>query len=125
MLGNPNNPTGTLEPPENVLALARPGRMLLVDESFIDFVASPQASVAGLRTFPDLIVVRSLTKLWSLAGIRAGYLLAAAPVVERLRRRPPAVERQQRSHAPPWRGVPATRRHRVEWPASWRPPATR
>ena len=84
VLGNPNNPTGTLDPPEMMLALARPGRSLLLDESFIDFAPSADASLASHREVPGLVVVRSLTKLWSLAGIRAGYLLAPASIVQRL-----------------------------------------
>jgi len=84
VLGNPNNPTGTLERPAQLVALARAGRSLVVDESFIDFVADDSASLAGVRDVPGLIVVRSLTKLWSLAGIRAGYLLSSAAIVERL-----------------------------------------
>jgi histidinol-phosphate aminotransferase len=84
-IGNPNNPTGTLEAPETIAALARPGRLLVVDESFIDFIPSHTASLAGRGDVPGLIVIRSLTKLWSLAGIRAGYLLAPSQIVEHLR----------------------------------------
>jgi histidinol-phosphate/aromatic aminotransferase/cobyric acid decarboxylase-like protein len=84
VLGNPENPTGTLEPRETVAGLARRRRLLVVDESFMDFVASERASLAGASGLAGLVVVRSLTKLWSLAGIRAGYLLAPADVVERL-----------------------------------------
>jgi len=84
VLGNPDNPTGALEPRKTSTALARPARLLVVDESFIDFVPSVDASLAGDSDVPGLIVVRSLTKLWSLAGIRAGYLLAAADTVDRL-----------------------------------------
>jgi histidinol-phosphate/aromatic aminotransferase/cobyric acid decarboxylase-like protein len=83
VLDNPNNPTGTLDLPETITTLARRGRLLVIDESFIDFVASESASLAGERDIPGLIIVRSLTKLWSLAGIRAGYLLAPAEIVER------------------------------------------
>jgi L-threonine-O-3-phosphate decarboxylase len=84
VLDNPNNPTGTLDSPETITTLARRWRLLVIDESFIDFVASESASLADERDVPGLIVVRSLTKLWSLAGIRAGYLLAPAEIVERL-----------------------------------------
>jgi histidinol-phosphate/aromatic aminotransferase/cobyric acid decarboxylase-like protein len=84
VLDNPNNPTGTLDSPETITALARRWRLLVIDESFVDFVASESASLAGERDVPGLVVVRSLTKLWSLAGIRAGYLLAPAEIVERL-----------------------------------------
>jgi histidinol-phosphate/aromatic aminotransferase/cobyric acid decarboxylase-like protein len=84
VLGNPNNPTGALDSTETLTALVRRERLLVVDESFIDFVPSPTASLAGRGQVPGLVVVRSLTKLWSLAGIRAGYLLAPAELVEQL-----------------------------------------
>jgi histidinol-phosphate aminotransferase len=84
VLANPNNPTGTLEPTATLAALAREGRLLVLDESFIDFVPAADATLAGDRDLPGLVVVRSLTKLWSLAGIRAGYLLASAELVETL-----------------------------------------
>jgi histidinol-phosphate/aromatic aminotransferase/cobyric acid decarboxylase-like protein/adenosyl cobinamide kinase/adenosyl cobinamide phosphate guanylyltransferase len=84
VLGNPNNPTGTLDAAETIAQLVRPGRMLVVDESFIDFVPEERESVAARRDLPGLVVVRSLTKLWSLAGVRAGYLLGPTPLVARL-----------------------------------------
>lgn len=84
VLGNPNNPTGTLDSHETITLLARRWRLLVVDESFIDFVTPDSGSLAGHRDVPGLLVVRSLTKLWSLAGIRAGYLLGSADLIERL-----------------------------------------
>lgn len=84
VVGNPNNPTGALDRPEAIASLARAGRLLVVDESFMDFVPGASATLAGDSDVAGLVVVRSLTKLWSLAGIRAGYLLGPAAVVERL-----------------------------------------
>jgi histidinol-phosphate aminotransferase len=84
VIGNPTNPTGVLHPRAQLLALARPGRTLVVDEAFIDAVAGEAESLADHREVPGLIVVRSLTKTWGLAGLRAGYLLAAAETVSRL-----------------------------------------
>jgi histidinol-phosphate aminotransferase len=84
VLGNPNNPTGTLDSAEVIARLARPGRVLVVDESFSEFVPGERESLASRRDVPGLVVVRSLTKLWSLAGIRAGYLLAEPELVRRL-----------------------------------------
>lgn len=80
LVTNPCNPTGRLESAETVAALARPGRLLVVDESFIEF-ARERETLARRR---DVVVIRSATKLWSLAGIRAGYLLAPPELVERL-----------------------------------------
>jgi histidinol-phosphate/aromatic aminotransferase/cobyric acid decarboxylase-like protein len=80
VVGNPNNPTGNLD---DVSVLLGPGRLLVVDESFMDFVPGERHSLAATRA-PGLVVLRSLTKLWSLAGVRAGYLLAEPELVARL-----------------------------------------
>ncbi|MGH8903280.1 MAG: Rv2231c family pyridoxal phosphate-dependent protein CobC [Egibacteraceae bacterium] len=84
VLGNPNNPTGTLDDPGRVAALCRPGRVTIVDEAFMDFVEDePALSLAGRRDLPGLVIVRSVTKLWGLAGVRAGYLLGLPGLVAR------------------------------------------
>jgi histidinol-phosphate aminotransferase len=84
VLGNPTNPTSVLHPAEAVAALARPGRVLVVDEAFADTVPGEPASLAGRRDLPGVLVVRSLTKTWGLAGLRVGYALGPAPLVARL-----------------------------------------
>jgi histidinol-phosphate/aromatic aminotransferase/cobyric acid decarboxylase-like protein len=84
VLGNPTNPTSVLHPADAVAALARPGRVLLVDEAFADTVPGEPASLAGRRDVPGLLVARSLTKTWGLAGLRVGYALGPADLVARL-----------------------------------------
>jgi len=84
VLGNPTNPTSVLHPAGAVAALARPGRVLLVDEAFADTVPGEPASLAHRRDLPGLLVVRSLTKTWGLAGIRVGYALGAPDLVRTL-----------------------------------------
>jgi histidinol-phosphate aminotransferase len=54
-----------------------------VDEAFMDAVPGEPESLAG-ATVPGLVVVRSLTKTWALAGLRVGYVLGGAELVERL-----------------------------------------
>jgi histidinol-phosphate aminotransferase len=81
VLGNPTNPTSVLHPATAVAALARPGRVLLVDEAFADTVPGEPESLAGRAELPGLLVVRSLTKTWGLAGLRVGYALGPAGLV--------------------------------------------
>jgi adenosylcobyric acid synthase len=85
VVGNPNNPTGNLDPAQVIEGLARQGRVLVVDEAFMDFVPRESESLATRPELPGLVVVRSLTKAWSVPGIRAGYLLGPADLVATLR----------------------------------------
>ena len=80
VVGNPTNPTGVLHPAATLLRLLRPGRVVLVDEAFIDAIPSEPESLAE-RCYPGLLVSRSLTKHWSIPGIRAGYLLGDASLL--------------------------------------------
>lgn len=81
VLGNPTNPTSVLHPAATIAALARPGRILVVDEAFADTIPGELESVAHRRDLPGLVVVRSLTKTWALAGLRIGYVLASPDLV--------------------------------------------
>lgn len=83
VLGNPTNPTSVLHPAATLHALRRPGRWLVVDEAFLDSVVGEPGSLAG-QALPDVLVLRSLTKTWALAGLRAGYVLGPPEVLGRL-----------------------------------------
>lgn len=83
VIGNPTNPTSVLHPADAVAALARPGRTVVVDEAFMDCVPGEPESLAT-RLPAGVVVIRSLTKTWGLAGLRAGYVLADAHLIERL-----------------------------------------
>lgn len=89
VVGNPTNPTSVLHPAALVRALARPGRTLVVDEAFMDAVPGETESLAAGRDVPGLVVLRSLTKTWGLAGLRIGYVLAAREVIADLERAQP------------------------------------
>ncbi len=83
VIGNPTNPTSVLHSREQILALRRPGRIVVVDEAFVDSIPGEPESLAG-EPLPDVLVLRSLTKTWSLAGLRVGYALGAPDVLARL-----------------------------------------
>ncbi|MEO8815862.1 MAG: cobyrinate a,c-diamide synthase, partial [Mycobacterium sp.] len=74
VVGNPTNPTGVLHSADSLRRLLRPGRVVLIDEAFLDAIPGEPESLAG-EQHPGLLVSRSLTKHWSIPGIRAGYLL--------------------------------------------------
>jgi histidinol-phosphate aminotransferase len=83
VVGNPTNPTSVLHTREQLLALRRPGRILVVDEAFADSIPGEPESLAG-DALPDVLVLRSLTKTWALAGLRVGYALGAPELLARL-----------------------------------------
>ncbi|MFM9611217.1 Rv2231c family pyridoxal phosphate-dependent protein CobC [Streptomyces niveiscabiei] len=89
VIGNPTNPTSVLHPAASITALARPGRVLVVDEAFMDAVPGEREALAGRTDVPGLVVLRSLTKTWGLAGLRIGYVLAEPEVVRSLERAQP------------------------------------
>jgi histidinol-phosphate aminotransferase len=77
---NPNAPTGTLVPTRRVRELAaRFSGLLLVDEAYVDF--ADENSLGLAREFPNLLICRTLSKGYGLAGLRFGYAIAAPEVV--------------------------------------------
>jgi histidinol-phosphate aminotransferase len=91
----PNNPTGTPESRDDLLAILDAGAALpdggpaiVVDEAYIEFDGS---SLVELRErYPALIVVRTMSKAFAMTGLRVGYCVATRPTIERLERvRPP------------------------------------
>jgi cobalamin biosynthetic protein CobC len=87
IIGNPNNPTADCLSRETLMRwhaqLASRGGMLIVDEAFAD--ADPDASLAAETARGGLVVLRSVGKFFGLAGIRAGFVLAAPAVTDALR----------------------------------------
>jgi histidinol-phosphate aminotransferase len=86
MVGNPTNPTSVLHPAAVIARLVKPGRTVVVDEAFMDAVPGEPETLAG---HPVVVVVRSLTKTWGLAGLRVGYVLGPAAVVRALKEAQP------------------------------------
>ena len=90
-LANPNNPTGTFSPWEDIAALVEtvPRQVLVVlDEAYGEYLPDELASPTPgwLARFPNLVVTRTLSKAYGLAGLRVGYALAHPEVAELMNR---------------------------------------
>ena len=83
---SPNNPTGNLINQDDIRKLLEmtAGKALLVaDEAYIEFC--PEATLAGwLKEYPHLVILRTLSKAFALAGLRCGFTLANKPVIDLL-----------------------------------------
>jgi histidinol-phosphate aminotransferase len=77
---NPNNPTGTLMPREDILALLETGLPLVMDEAYYEFAGQTVASL--VPQYPNLIVLRTFSKWAALAGLRVGYGIFPVKVAE-------------------------------------------
>jgi cobyrinic acid a,c-diamide synthase len=80
IVGNPTNPTSVLHGREAIRSLVRPGRVVAVDEAFMDAVPGETESMIS-ADMTGLVVIRSLTKTWGLAGLRTGYALGEPAVL--------------------------------------------
>ncbi len=81
---SPNNPTGSLATEEEVVPLLETGVPVVVDEAYHEFSRHTFAPL--LDTYPNLIIMRTFSKLAGLAGLRVGYLLANEQVIEQARK---------------------------------------
>ncbi|WP_310501980.1 threonine-phosphate decarboxylase CobD [Paenibacillus qinlingensis] len=86
-LGHPNNPTGKLIPQSVLTNLLQSQRKLILDEAFMDFVPqeSEHSQLKLASTSHDLIVIRSMTKFYSIPGIRLGFMVAHPDLIQQLR----------------------------------------
>lgn len=84
---SPNNPTGDLIPQAQILATLehfKESALVVLDEAYIEF--APDASVLSLLTqYPNLVVLRTLSKAFALAGLRCGFTLAAPDIINALK----------------------------------------
>jgi threonine-phosphate decarboxylase len=85
-LCNPNNPTGDVLSVDRIEALLRlhPQTIFVVDEAYIGFTEAVGSAVGLLSVFSNLILLRSLTKTFAIPGLRLGYVLASAALIDRL-----------------------------------------
>lgn len=82
-LSNPNNPTGNIINSENIrqlLSMTKDKCLVVIDEAYIEFCPS-QSVVSWLAEYPNLVILRTLSKAFSLAGLRCGFTLSSPEII--------------------------------------------
>jgi len=87
-LCNPNNPTGIQYSSATIISLIeaceKENCMVILDEAFFDFLLEYDSFIPYINKFPNLLIIRSMTKMYSIPGIRLGYLVAQPAIVSEL-----------------------------------------
>ncbi len=85
LINNPHNPTGQIWRQETLLSYLSEFELVVIDESFMDFLppTEQQSLIPLISRYPNLVILRSLTKFYTLPGLRVGYCIAHP---DRLRR---------------------------------------
>jgi histidinol-phosphate aminotransferase len=88
---NPNNPTASITPKDELrdfIATTPPQMMILVDEAYFHYADSPDydSVIPFVKDHPNLIVSRTFSKIYGMAGLRCGYCVAQKETIDRLRR---------------------------------------
>jgi len=83
-IASPNNPTGNLQPEEEIVRVLETGRPVILDEAYAEFAGKSLWKL--IEDYKNLVVLRTFSKAFGMAGIRAGYMLAGEEVVDALYR---------------------------------------
>src|SRR5216110_1419939 len=86
---NPNNPTGSITPKDELRSFIKntsPGTMILVDEAYFHFADSPdyESVIPLVKDHSNLIVARTFSKIYGMAGLRCGYCVAQPETIKRM-----------------------------------------
>lgn len=84
VIANPNNPTGNFMEGKDFERLAKTGIPLVIDEAYIEYAGLKMSQVSLIKKYPNVIVTRTLSKAYGLAGLRFGYLLAEREVAMKI-----------------------------------------
>lgn len=89
IFGQPNNPTGSITPPDDLLGLIHqfPQHFFIIDEAFMDFVEPALNNRLAGVILPNLITVLSLTKMYAIAGLRAGLAIGHQQWIQKAKSR--------------------------------------
>ncbi len=84
VIANPNNPTGNFMDDKDFVRIAETGIPFVVDEAYVEFAGLGKSQVKLIKDYPNVMITRTLSKAYGLAGLRFGYLLADKEVIARI-----------------------------------------
>jgi histidinol-phosphate aminotransferase len=84
VVANPNNPTGNFMDPKHFVTIAETGIPFVVDEAYVEYAGLKMSQVTLTKKYENVIITRTLSKAYGLAGMRFGYALAAKPVIDQI-----------------------------------------
>ena len=84
VIANPNNPTGNFMAAENFVRIAETGIPFIVDEAYIEYAGLGMSQVHLTKKYQNVIITRTLSKAYGLAGIRFGYALGDKEVISQI-----------------------------------------
>ncbi len=84
VIANPNNPTGNFMAPEHFVRIAETGIPFVIDEAYVEYAGLQMSQVALTKKYENVIITRTLSKAYGLAGMRFGYALGAKSVIDQI-----------------------------------------
>jgi histidinol-phosphate aminotransferase len=84
VIANPNNPTGNFMAAADLVRIAETGVPFIVDEAYVEFAGLERSHVGLIKEYPNVIVTRTLSKAYGLAGLRFGYALGDREVISQI-----------------------------------------
>jgi histidinol-phosphate aminotransferase len=84
VIANPNNPTGNFMDKEHFVSIAETGIPFVVDEAYVEYAGLDKSQVKLVKRYSNVMITRTMSKAYGLAGLRFGYMLGAKEVVDRI-----------------------------------------
>jgi len=84
VVANPNNPTGNFMDAKDFVRIAETGLPFVIDEAYVEYAGLNLSQVELTKKYKNVLITRTLSKAYGLAGLRFGYCLAASPVIDQL-----------------------------------------
>ncbi|MBC8503879.1 MAG: histidinol-phosphate aminotransferase family protein [Chloroflexi bacterium] len=84
VVANPNNPSGNFMPKEDFIKIAETGIPFIIDEAYIEFAGLGRSHVNLTKKYKNVLITRTLSKAYGLAGMRFGYVLGDEAVISQI-----------------------------------------